>query len=78
MVKYEYIDLNGLVELLSKDKIYDYNCFKYYLYDCDNSLYITFVKTRGKNVFMKIIKEFNIPIFTRPDRMKIIFHLYTT
>ena len=33
MVKYEYTDLNGLVELLSKDKIYDYSCFKYYLYD---------------------------------------------
>ena len=45
---------------------------------CDNSLYIAFIKTRGKNVFMKIIKEFNIPIFTRPDRMKIIFHFYTT
>ena len=33
---------------------------------CDNSLYIALIKTRGKNVFMKIIKEFNIPIFTRP------------
>ena len=56
MVKYEYFDLNGSVELLSKDKIYDYNCFKYYLYDCDNSLYIAFIKTRGKNVPKKIIK----------------------
>ena len=32
---------------------------------CDNSLYIALIKTRGKNVLMKIIKEFNIPIFTR-------------
>ena len=33
---------------------------------CDNSLYIALIKTRGKNVSMKIIKEFNIPTFTRP------------
>ena len=32
----------------------------------DNFLYIAFIKMRSENVFMKIIKEFNIPIFTRP------------
>ena len=38
MVKYEYFDLNGSVELLSKDKIYDYKCLNFASIICKNSL----------------------------------------
>ena len=38
MVKYEYFDLNGSVELLSKDKIYDYKYLNVTSIICENSL----------------------------------------